>query len=63
MEEASAEIDTRDISGYVINEFAICEGATSTRGEFEGTIVYSGDKAAAEENSGGSRAIERMMRT
>ena len=47
VKELGSEVDTRNISGDVVNQFSVGVDMTSTSGEGNSLIVYRGDQSCA----------------
>ena len=63
MEETTAEIDSRDISGDVVYQLSVCQGGSSSVGESKRTLIDSCDESASKEYASGRTTVEIMMLT
>jgi hypothetical protein len=63
MEEAGTEVDSRDISGDVIDQFPIRKGRPSSCSKTQRTGIDSGNQAASEKDTGRCAAVEKVIGT
>ena len=61
VEESCTKVNSRNISGDVVDEHAICQCRPRARREFEGTIVNGGYQTSSQENTGRCCPVEKVM--
>lgn len=61
MQKATAEVDARDVSGDVVDEFAVGEGGAGARGESEGAVVDGCDESSTNQDTSRCRAVKVVV--
>lgn len=61
MEETASEVDARNVSGDVVNQFSVRVDMSSTSGESESPVIDRGDQSSAQQGTGAHGAVEKVV--
>lgn len=63
MEEIASEVNTRNVSGDVIDQFSVGVNVSSTSGERKSLVVDRGDQPCAQQDAGTGCAVEEVVQS
>ena len=63
MEELGSEVDTRNVSGDVVDQFPVGVDMPGTSGERESLVVDRGDQPRTQQDTSTSSAVEKVVQS
>ena len=61
VEEIASEVDTRNVSGDVVDQFSVGVNMSSASRESKGLVVDGGDQPCTQQDTGTQGAVERVV--